>query len=726
MTLLTCEFDAGTVREWHATTDGVETRTTDDYAPRLYVAGPEDALTDLAATLVADPKVQAVDDERWYLDLDRRERERVLAVTLDRVGEVRTLAHEIRHLHEDGAYTPGTYRLFNVDFEPGFRYCVETGTPPVPERDLETLSVSLPTKALADGDLTAMTVDGESAGETTAHALETLHERIHRTDPDVLLCSSAQLLALCRERARKLGFEAFQLGRRPGFEQLAGESTFESYGQVGHSPARFDVPGRAVVDRSNSFLLAESGLAGLLDLAERSWRPLQETAWASIGTILTAIQCRTALERDVLIPWNKWRPEEYKTVETLHRADRGGFTFAPDVGVHEDVVEVDFASLYPRIMCEHNVSPETVGCDCPDCRERTDVDERTDGTSDDVPGLGYTVCDRDGFVPDVLRPILDDRAEIKRELRAADDPDRIADLEARSSALKWILVSCFGYQGYRNAKFGRIECHEAINAFAREILLDAKDRLEAGGWRVVHGIVDSLWVQAVADDPEPLSSILPDISEAVGIELELENRFSWVAFAPMRGSDAGALTRYFGTVAGEDEYKLRGIEARQRSTPAFVEDVQRDLLRELDRHLSAGASDREVAEAVCDRLARALARLRSGDVDASDLLIRQRVSKPLAAYDRYTHAVAALERAADRGLERQPGQDVRYVVVADTRRSPERVRLDFEDPDDYDADYYRDLLVRAGESVVSPLGWDRQRIETYLADGRDLRLAAFQ
>ena len=47
---------------------------------------------------------------------------------------------------------------------------------------------------------------------------------------------------------------------------------------------------------------------------------------------------------------------------------------------------------------------------------------------------------------------------------------RLDELEDRSSALKLILVACFGYQGFSNAKFGRIECHEAINAYAREIL----------------------------------------------------------------------------------------------------------------------------------------------------------------------------------------------------------------------------------------------------------------
>ncbi|WP_394324745.1 hypothetical protein [Halorubrum tropicale] len=53
-------------------------------------------------------------------------------------------------------------------------------------------------------------------------------------------------------------------------------------------------------------------------------------------------------------------------------------------------------------------------------------------------------------------------------------------------------MSYFGYQSFSTAMFGRIECHEAINAYARELLLDAKTALEAAGWRVVRGIIDSI------------------------------------------------------------------------------------------------------------------------------------------------------------------------------------------------------------------------------------------
>jgi DNA polymerase I len=76
-------------------------------------------------------------------------------------------------------------------------------------------------------------------------------------------------------------------------------------------------------------------------------------------------------------------------------------------------------------------------------------------------------------------------------------------------------------------------------------------------------------------------------------------------------------------------------------------------------------------------------------------------------------------------MTRNPGQDVRYVVVNDGARSAERVRLHFEECGEYDADYYETLLIRAAESVVSPLGWNRERIRRYLRGDRQLGLSAF-
>jgi DNA polymerase I len=542
-------------------------------------------------------------------------------------------------------------------------------------------------------------------------ALRTLARRLDDVDPDVLLLSHADLVPTLADAATEHGV-ALELGRRPGWTRLAGENTYESYGRVGHSPARYAVPGRAIVATGSSFLWNESSLAGLRYMVERSWRPLQETAWASIGTVLTAVQSREALSRGVLVPWNKWEPESFKPARTLHAADRGGVTLSPEVGLHEDVHELDFASLYPNVIREHNVSPETVGCDCHADRS-------------DVPGLGYAVCDEPGFLPDVLAPLLDDRAEFKARLAELDDGEdddanSVGDegLAARSAAIKWVLVSSFGYQGYRNAKFGRIECHEAINAFAREVLLDAKEALERAGWHVAHAIVDSLWVTPrEGAEQEPLDAVATRVSEDAGIRLEHEADYDWVAFVPRRGTEAGALTRYVGR-ADDGSFKLRGIEARQRSTPEWVADCQRDLLDTLDAERAPGP--------VVDRLRTHLLDLHAGRVDPADLVVTKRVGKRPGEYTQETRTVGALRRYERHDVARHPGRPVRFVVVDDdASRTAERVRLDFESPDGYDADFYADLATRAAVSVVSPLGWDRERVDRYLRERQDAALSAY-
>jgi DNA polymerase I len=216
---------------------------------------------------------------------------------------------------------------------------------------------------------------------------------------------------------------------------------------------------------------------------------------------------------------------------------------------------------------------------------------------------------------------------------------------------------------------------------------------------------------------DDLEDLAKEITETVEIRLEYEARYEWVAFVPQRESDAGALTKYFGKVAEEDEFKIRGIESRQRSTPEFVADVQWECLRRFDETRSP--------EAVIRCLRRAVSKLRAGAVTVDRLVERNRVSKPIKGYTQYTQNLAALERARDRGFTVHPGQDIEYVVVDDEKTSRERVALAHEDIESYDASYYETQLVRAVESVLSPLGWDRSKIRRELEETRVPELMTF-
>jgi DNA polymerase I len=66
------------------------------------------------------------------------------------------------------------------------------------------------------------------------------------------------------------------------------------------------------------------------------------------------------------------------------------------------------------------------------------------------------------------------------------------DYAGIDSVLKRMLVTFFGYTGYRNAKFGQIQVHERITETSRKLLMQKYQ--ENMGYEVLHGIVDCLWV----------------------------------------------------------------------------------------------------------------------------------------------------------------------------------------------------------------------------------------
>jgi DNA polymerase I len=320
-----------------------------------------DDLLDLRVDLDKHPAVSELCIERWRPGF-RFAEQPVLRIEVDRIEAVREVGRFIEWRGPPGRVP---YRAFDVDFSPEFRYCLDRNVSPMPARAPTVLSLGLSRRAAADEDLSALQIapeavapsrtdtstdpEVEPAGSTARAALVTLRDRLVDEDPDVIMVERADIIPLVAEAAREydldLGLQRVPVDSSrddiPAYQQLAGASTFESYGQVRHSPARYNVPGRVVIDRQNTFFLKETNLAGCLDLVERSRKPLQELAWASIGNVLTAIQIREARCRGVLVQWRAWRPERFKTAADLHAADRGGTTLSPVVGFHEDVHELE-------------------------------------------------------------------------------------------------------------------------------------------------------------------------------------------------------------------------------------------------------------------------------------------------------------------------------------------------------------------------------------------------
>jgi DNA polymerase I len=99
------------------------------------------------------------------------------------------------------------------------------------------------------------------------------------------------------------------------------------------------------------------------------------------------------------------------------------------------------------------------------------------------------------IVPKVLEFVVKKRQSYKQLAKETKDEKLREIYDKRQSALKWILVTCFGYLGYKNAKFGTVDGHMGVCAFGRNILFKASSLAEKRGFRVIHGIVDSLWLK---------------------------------------------------------------------------------------------------------------------------------------------------------------------------------------------------------------------------------------
>jgi DNA polymerase elongation subunit (family B) len=489
--------------------------------------------------------------------------------------------------------------------------------------------------------------------------------------------------------------------QRP-LRQTKQSTSYFSYGRIIHRAAFYTLFGRAHIDLVNSFFHGEGGTPGLIDISRCANIPFQLLSRLGPGTAISQMQVNTAKTQGYLIPWKKTRPETWKTATDLLNSDRGGLILDPVVGVHDDVIELDYASLYPNIMLSHNISPETLLCTC--CPD----------SSKHVPQLGYHICEKKrGLLPTVLKPILQRRFLFKaRSKNKAYDTQRYQQLQ---QAWKWVLLVCFGYTGYKNARYGRIECHESITAYSRDILLLAMHTAEKANYEILHGIIDSLWVKQKKPGVTPLK-LARKISKETGIKVDVEATYKWIVFLPNKqAKEIGALNRYYGMFKN-GEIKTRGIEQRQQSTPPFFKKTQIDVIKQLCKAENT-QEFKEIIPKAMDVTFNAACMLIDKKVKPSDLVFITRVTKNPLEYKVNNVVKSALLQLQKLDIHLKPGQSIQYLIKNEKSREPNK-RVCIMDlitkNTEYDTGFYLRYLARCTESLLNPFGYTQENIEEIL------------
>ncbi len=515
-----------------------------------------------------------------------------------------------------------------------------------------------------------------------------------RYDPDLLLTvwGDSWLIAKIIQLVEKHHIR-LPLNREDGRGvERRDERFYHSYGGVIYRGPQSRLFGRLHISTENTVMYHDYGLEGVFEMARVTGLRIQTAARVSPGTGISSMQILTALRQGVLVPWHKQQVEWSKSAYNLLQADRGGLVYQPTVGLHANVAEIDFISMYPSIMEHFNISPETIG--------------KQGANNTFVPELELTINqDQRGLVPNTLQPLLEKRIRIKQALAGMSPRDaRFLAYQAQAAAHKWLLVTCFGYLGYKNARFGRIEAHEAVTAYGREALLRAKEAAEDLGFRVLHMYVDGLWVQkAGAEQIGDFQPLLEEILDRTGLPISLDGIYRWIAFLSSRPDPrVPVANRYFG-VFQNGTWKVRGIELRRSDTSKWVKKVQREILELLGQAPDAGQLAGQLPQ-VHALLQEKLGALRRQEIPLEELLVSQKLSRGLAEYKVPSPAARAAAQLAGIGKNFIPGQRVRFlytrgkpgVFAWDLGKMPPRSAVD--------VDRYAELLCRAVFTLLQPLG----------------------
>jgi DNA polymerase-2 len=523
--------------------------------------------------------------------------------------------------------------------------------------------------------------------------LSCLNAVLLQYDPDVILTSYGDvwLFSYLEKISKETGMSFNPNRDLSQSVHRKKEVSFVNYGQAHYRSEQVHLFGRWHIDDRNCMTFADYGLTGAIEQARVTGLPVQEIARRSPGAGIATMQTLTALKSGILVPYQQQQGEIPKTYNELVVSDRGGLVFEPLAGVFPNVAIIDFVSMYPSIIVQHNISPETVG-----------VQEED---SFHIPEMGLKISSHKGLVPATLQPMVEKRVETKRRLKNMDQNDpRYSYYRAIKYALKWLCVVAYGRLGFANSTFGRINSHEVVSYVGRQALIMAKNIAEDHGFTVIHAYVDSLFIcRSDSTKEEDFQSLLNEIEQETKLPIELEEIYPWMAFVSSRQNpNLSVANRFFG-LQPNGEYKIRGLSLRREDTPQFVADAQLEVLKILAGEKDPGQLTNLFPE-ILNAILKRISALNDLCVPVEQLLITQTLSRELNEYRTLSPVGRAARQLQAVGKHIRMGQRIQFIY---TRTKGGVWAWDLPEPFNpgfIDIPKYKELIFRASHEVLQPLG----------------------
>lgn len=363
-------------------------------------------------------------------------------------------------------------------------------------------------------------------------------------------------------------------------------------------------------------------------------------------------------------------------LKDIHASEHaaGGYVIDPNPGIYENVIVLDFKSLYPSIIQSFKIDPYSL------LMKETDTIETLNG---------YKFSSSLHILPDFIDELmkLRDIAKKKKDKQL-------------SQAIKILMNSFYGVMGSYGCRFYHPDLPRAITGSGHKLLLGSKDYLEKKNLKVIYGDTDSLFVMlndiSVDDGETQGKKIVKELNTywknklkkefkvESYLELEYEKYYKKFIITPARGAEIGAKKRYAGLVEkdGKQNIEFVGMEFVRSDWTKLAKEFQIELYEKVFK-----------GDDVEDWIREVIQKLKSGKLD-DKLIYRKRLRKEV---EDYTKNVPPHARAAK--LLNEP-RDIIYYAI--TQRGPIPIELKHND---FDYDHYIEKQLKPiADSVLSLLG----------------------
>lgn len=166
--------------------------------------------------------------------------------------------------------------------------------------------------------------------------------------------------------------------------------------------------------------------------------------------------------------------------------NEGGYVREPETGLHENLVQFDFRSLYPSIIISKNISPDVMILG--------DVENEEEYNISPEHGIKFKKSPQ-GFIPSVIDKILQERFKIKREMKASDDLQQKKALDVQQQAIKRLANTMYGIYGFPRFRWYSFECAKAITSWGRQYIKSSIKKAEEFGFYAIYADTDGFYAK---------------------------------------------------------------------------------------------------------------------------------------------------------------------------------------------------------------------------------------